>query len=327
MSSPTRFSYGLLIATLLLANWLHLAVPLLAVLFSLFILNKLHFTRYKWLTVLVFVIVLAGILYTAGHFTKAAVVALPKIAENSIPSILAWAQAHNIELPFTDYESLKTEAMDTVKEQAHYVGNFATFARGASTTLIFLIVGIVVAVSLFLNAQLDLDRDSHRIKNNLYSVCSDAVAARFRTFYESFATVMGAQLLISAINTVLTSIFIFGVRLPYAPVMVGLTFICGLVPLVGSLISNSIIVALAFTVSPKLALGALLFLVVIHKLEYFLNSKIIGTRIRNPVWLTLLALIIGERLMGIAGMVLAPVVLNYIRLEASQIEVKTPAQK
>ena len=73
-----------------------------------------------------------------------------------------------------------------------------------------------------------------------------------------------------------------------------------------------------------MALTALVFLVVIHKLEYFLNSKIIGQRIRNPLWLTLLALVLGEKLLGLPGMVLAPVVLNYIRVEASGIEVKRP---
>jgi len=69
----------------------------------------------------------------------------------------------------------------------------------------------------------------------------------------------------------------------------------------------------------KLAIAALVFLIVIHKLEYFLNSKIIGERIRNPVWLTLIALVVGERLMGIPGLVLAPVVLNYVRLEMLKI--------
>ena len=64
-----------------------------------------------------------------------------------------------------------------------------------------------------------------------------------------------------------------------------------------------------------------MFLVVVHKLEYFLNSKIIGQRIRNPVWLTLIPLVIGERLMGIPGLVLAPVVLNYLPVEMMKIEV------
>jgi predicted PurR-regulated permease PerM len=35
----------------------------------------------------------------------------------------------------------------------------------------------------------------------------------------------------------------------------------------------------------------------------------------------LIALVIGERLMGIPGLILAPVVLNYLRLEMLKIEV------
>jgi predicted PurR-regulated permease PerM len=66
---------------------------------------------------------------------------------------------------------------------------------------------------------------------------------------------------------------------------------------------------------------ALGFLVVIHKLEYFLNSKIIGDRIKSPLWLTLIGLVLGEKLMGIPGMILAPVVLHYIKVEASQNKV------
>jgi predicted PurR-regulated permease PerM len=65
----------------------------------------------------------------------------------------------------------------------------------------------------------------------------------------------------------------------------------------------------------------LIFLVAIHKLEYLLNSKIVGERIRNPFWLTLLALIVGERLMGVPGIVLAPVILSYIKMETSRIPV------
>ena len=60
-----------------------------------------------------------------------------------------------------------------------------------------------------------------------------------------------------------------------------LTFLCGLLPIIGNLMSNTLIIAVGFTISPKLALVALIFLVVIHKLEYFLNSKIIGDRIKN----------------------------------------------
>jgi predicted PurR-regulated permease PerM len=178
-------------------------------------------------------------------------------------------------------------------------------------------------VSLFFNSQLDLSGNAQGSRNNLYSIFCREVSARFRDFYRSFSTVMGAQIMISIINTVLTAIFVFIIHLPNAPLVIAITFLCGLLPIVGNLVSNTIIVCLAFTISLKMALVALLFLVAIHKLEYFLNSKIIGDRIRNPVWLTLLALIIGERLMGIPGMVLAPVVLNYLRVEMSRIEVQS----
>ncbi len=260
-------------------------------------------------------------------FTRAIILALPDVAETSIPSASAWAQRRQIELPFTDFESLRTVVIDTLKEEAHYLQDVAHFARSTSVALVFSILGIIAAVSLFLKTGLDPYRGTHAVKNNLYSISCDEVSTRFRDFYRSFATVMGAQITISLINTALTGLFVVIVRMPHAPLLIAITFLCGLVPIVGNLVSNTIIVFIALTISLKLAIGALVFLVLIHKLEYFLNSKIIGSRIRNPVWLTLISLIIGERLMGIPGLILAPVVLNYLRVEMLKIEVPRMPEK
>jgi predicted PurR-regulated permease PerM len=326
MTTPARISYGVLVLMLVLAGVLHLSAPLLAVLFSYFALRQLLLlTKRKWLALLSFILVALGIAFCAVYFTRAALAALPEVAEHSIPSASAWAQARQIELPFTDFDSLKALIIDSAKEEAHYLRNVIRLAGNTTTTLLFLLIGIVVAISLFFNSQLDLYRETHKTKNNLYSILADEIATRFRDFYRSFATVMGAQITISLINTLLTAIFVLIVRLPNGALIIALTFLCGLLPIVGNLVSNTIIVCLAFTISLKIALVALIFLIAIHKLEYFLNSKIIGDRIRNPVWLTLVALIIGERLMGIPGMVLAPVVLNYLRMELLKIEVPAAA--
>src|SRR2546423_1208625 len=322
MTTPTHIAYFILALTLVLVGALHLGAPLLALLFSYFALSKfLLLTKRKWLALLLFILLAAGISFCAGYFTRAAMKALPEAAEHSIPSASAWAEAREIPLPFTDFESLKALLINSLKEEAHYLSDVARLAGNTSTALVFVAIGIVAAISLFFNSQLDLYRPTQTTRNNLYSVLSKQISARFRDFYHSFATVMGAQITISLINTFLTTLFVVIVRLPYAPLVIAATFLCGLLPIVGNLISNVIIVCLAFTISFKLALIALGFLVAVHKLEYFLNSKIIGDRIRNPIWLTLLALIIGERLMGIPGMVLAPVVLNYLRLELSKVEV------
>jgi predicted PurR-regulated permease PerM len=322
MSTPGKISYGVLIATFVMAAALHLGGLLLSAFFAYFALRTLfRAVNRKWLAFVLFLIALVGIAYAAGYFARAAWRALPEIAESSIPPATAWAEKQNIALPFTDFETLKAFVIDQLKEEIHYVRNVAQFAGTASTLVVLIVIGIVVASSLFFRGQPDFGANPDKPANNLYAMCAAEVTARFRDLYRSFEIVMGAQIIISGINTVLTAIFVLIIHLPHAAVVIGVTFLCGLLPIVGNLISNTIIVFLAATISLKLGLVALVFLILIHKLEYFLNSKIIGGWTRNPVWLTLIGLIIGEELMGIPGMVLAPVVLNYIRVEMSKIDV------
>ncbi len=318
MSKPARLSYAFMFLLLVLVGWLHLATPFLTLLFASFALNKLDHGRTKWTAVGLFLIVVLLTGYLLVFFLNRAYVALPQIAATTIPIALGLAEQQGIEMPFSDYASLKAMAMDAVKEDAARVGRFVRFA---TVELAELIIGLVVAVSMFLNAKFDLRHEQHIAKDNLYSLTGAAIAERVRTFYDSFTTVMGAQIIISAINTALTAIYVFAVGLPHASIVIALTFLCGLLPIIGNLVSNTLIVGVALTVSPTLALGSLVFLVVVHKLEYFLNSKIIGDRIKNPMWLTLLGLVVGEKLLGVPGMILAPVVLHYIKVEASKNKV------
>src|SRR5256712_9809738 len=301
MTTAARLSYAVLVLTIALAGVLHLGAPLLVVFFSYFALRQLYYaTRRKWLALALFVVLVLGICAAAVYFTRAAVLALPDVADTSIPSASAWAQKRQIELPFTDFESLRQVVIDALGQEANYLRNVANFARSTTAVLAFCVLGVVAAGSLFIKTGLDPYRGTHRVKNNLYSICCDEVSTRFRDFYRSFATVMGAQITISLINTVLTAIFLLAAHLPHAPLLIAVTFLCGLVPIVGNLVSNTVIVFVGLTVSLKLAISALLFLVLIHKLEYFLNSKFIVDRLRNPILLTLIALIIGERRMGIS---------------------------
>ncbi len=319
-----RVSYGFIFLMLVLVTWLHMATPLITALLSYFALMKFSFTKSKWFTITLFLVLVAGIFYGFVYFIKEALIALPTVAAESIPSIVKFAEKQGIQLPFDETDSLKTVVMENLRGQLHNLGNFAKIATKES---VFLVIGLVVAISMYINPKLELDRESHAIKNNAYSITCDEISTRFGTFYRSFGMVMGAQIVISIINTALTSVFVTAVSLPYAPVVIGVTFLCGLLPIIGNIMSNAVIVGIAFTISPPMAIGALTFLVVLHKLEYLLNSKIIGDRIKNPVWLTLLSLILGERLMGIPGMILAPVIVNYIKLEASQFEVtRSPAR-
>ena len=324
MILPNRISFAFIALILALAGWLHMGALLLSVLFSYFVIGKLNFMKphAKWLAVAVFLAVLAALAYALTYFIHETVKSLPKIADRAVPAVIQWATDHQIQLPFTDLETLKDKAFEFARGQASNLGHFADFARGATTQFVFLTVGCLVAIGIFLDPRLELDDPDPVLRNNLYSLCCEAISRRFATFYASFDIVMNAQITISAINTVLTAIFVVSMGLPHLVVAVGVTFLCGFIPVIGNLLSNTLVVALGFMVSPAKGLWALVFLVVVHKLGYFLNGKIVGAKIRSSIWLTLLALLLGERLMGITGMVLAPVVLHYIRIEASKIPVE-----
>ena len=320
MSLPARLSYAFIALLIIAAGWLKLATPLVTVLFCFFALHVLSFGGRKWLGISLFLILLGGAGVGFYFFVEQTSVAMPRIAETTIPVVLEWAEKQDFQLPFTDYASLRTLTIDAIKNEFENIGKYAGVALIQFAAIL---IGIVVSVSLFINSQFDLEIDKPAQNNNLYTLTAREITLRFGTFYQSFATVMGAQIVISAINTALTAVFLFWNDMPYAKVLVGVTFLCGLLPIIGNLISNTLIIGVAFTLpnGPKMALFALIFLVVLHKSEYFLNSKIIGDRIQNPMWLTLIGLVLGEKLMGIPGMILAPVILHYIKVEAKRSRV------
>jgi predicted PurR-regulated permease PerM len=323
MTNPRRISYLMMVLALILIGWFHLGVLVLTVFFGYFALEKFSFGRSKILGLLIYIVVVVGIGCGVFVFSHRAYKALPEIADRTIPAVVEFAEKKGIELPFSDYASLRTAALAEVKDK---VANVSRYAREAVFQAAHIIIGIVIAASLFLDARWGTESDPQTSSDSLYSNVVRELATRFETFYRSFCKVMGAQIVISLINTGLTAIFLAWNGFPYALVIIVLTFLFGLLPIIGNLLSNTLVVGVAFTTpnGPQAALFALVFLIVIHKLEYFLNSKIVGDRIKNPMWLTLLAIVLGEKLMGIPGMVLAPIVLHYIKVEASHNKVAEP---
>jgi predicted PurR-regulated permease PerM len=133
--------------------------------------------------------------------------------------------------------------------------------------------------------------------------------------------VVFSQIRISALNTTLTGLYLavvlpmLGVQLPLIKTMIAVTFLVGLIPILGNLISNTVIVIVSLSVSPAVAIGSLAYLVVIHKLEYFINARIIGSRIRARAWELLTAMLVMEAAFGIPGLIAAPIYYAYLKDE------------
>jgi predicted PurR-regulated permease PerM len=137
----------------------------------------------------------------------------------------------------------------------------------------------------------------------------------------AFHNIVFAQIKISLINTVFTAIFLLialpllGVHVPLAKTLVVVTFIVGLLPVVGNLLSNTAVTIAALSVSLGVGIAALVFLILIHKLEYFLNARIVGTQIHARAWELLIAMLVMEAAFGLAGVIAAPIYYAYLKSE------------
>jgi predicted PurR-regulated permease PerM len=148
-----------------------------------------------------------------------------------------------------------------------------------------------------------------------------ALATRVALLAHAFRRIVFAQVRISALNTLLTGIYLLailpalGVHLPLTKTMIAVTFMAGLLPVLGNLISNTVIVVVSLSASAYAAAGSLVFLVVIHKLEYFVNARIIGSQIRARAWELLLAMLVMDAAFGIPGVIAAPIYYAYLKDE------------
>ena len=197
--------------------------------------------------------------------------------------------------------------VDYLQSQARALTGFGTAGlRGGLLVYVGLIVGALVAGG----AQGDNPAPLRR-----------AMRERGIHFIDSFRQIVVAQFWIAAFNAICTALFLFvalpvaGVTMPYAGALVTLTFFAGLIPIVGNLLCNGVMTVAGVSISPAVGIACLLFLVAIHKFEYFINARVVGQRTNTAAWELLTAMFVGEAVFGVAGLVAAPLYYAYVKSE------------
>lgn len=184
----------------------------------------------------------------------------------------------------------------------------AEAGRSAAHILIGMIIGVLVSLH-------------DALKRRVHRPFTAALLERTAHLGAAFRNIVFAQVWISGINTIISALFILvalplaGITLPFSKTLVALTFFAGLLPVIGNLISNTVLVVVALSHSLHTALAALTFMIVLHKLEYFLNARIIGARINACAWELLIAMLVAESLFGLPGVIAAPVFYAYVKRE------------
>ena len=303
---------------------LHLIVPLLAGLLVYELVQSVTplAQKYIWtkrakvVVVAIFAIIvigaICGAVFGLVSFFKSDIDNLPHLLQKiseildrvraSIPSFMADYLPDDIAgLQQSALEWLRGHVAELQMMGTH---TLVTFAE----TLIAFVIGAVLSLR---------EVDPHATPGPL----AVALTERVQRFACAFRRVALSQLWISALNTSFTAIYLWvvlhavGVHLPLTKTMIAITFIVGLLPIIGNLISNSIVVIVSLAHSPAIAAASLVFLIVIHKLEYFLGARIVGHRIKSQIWELLLAMMVMEALFGIPGLVAAPIFYAYLKSE------------
>jgi predicted PurR-regulated permease PerM len=208
-----------------------------------------------------------------------------------------------------DGETLQRTIAEWLRSNA---GSLQLAGRGISRSLVHVLMGMIIG------ALLSMQKAANPAERR---PLTEEIARHAARLVTAFQRVVFAQFWISLINTFFTWLYLgvvlpaFGVDLPLVKILVMLTFIVGLLPIIGNLISNTAIVVVCLSQGVPVAVASLVYLVVVHKLEYFLNARIIGSHIKARAWELLIAMLVMEAAFGITGLIAAPIFYAYFKEE------------
>ncbi len=324
LSTVEIVSYGLTGCAL----WLALALKLLGgLLAGLFVFQLIHLIaphlekwfpsqRARWAALILLSIIVTAALslsvispYSYMQRDAADTQPLPerlmRIIDDARVHLPLWLQ----EMLPDGADELRTQLLDWLK--AHY-GELRQSGKEAVSALLRIVIGMILGAMIAVNS-------GHR-KNP--RPLAAALNRRLYRLSGVFKRIVFAQMKISLINAALTGLYLWialpllSIRLPFSKTLVLMTFIVGLLPVIGNLFSNTLIFILSLSVAGlPVAIASLIFLVVIHKLEYFLNARIVGGEIAARAWELLLAMLIMEAGFGLSGVIAAPIYYAYLKRE------------
>ncbi|MCE5975406.1 AI-2E family transporter [Pseudomonas sp. JR33AA] len=198
-----------------------------------------------------------------------------------------------------------------------HLSDLQLVGKGMAHMFVTMLIGMILGAIIALQRIPDISRRKP---------LAAALFERLSLLVKAFRNIVFAQIKISLLNTIFTGIFLavvmplFDVHLPLTKTLIVLTFLLGLLPVIGNLMSNTLITIVGLSLSIWVAAAALGYLIVIHKVEYFLNARIVGGQISAKAWELLLAMLVFEAAFGLPGVVAGPIYYAYLKSELKRAE-------
>lgn len=217
--------------------------------------------------------------------------------------------------------SLRSELGMSVKEQNQLlknsltsIGRYATALFSATTNLISLLVQIPIYIFLFL-----IYRD--RFTAFFMSLLSDQEEMVWKKEVENVVQgYISGLLLVTIIVAILNSVGLLLLGIDHAIFFGILSGILTIIPYVGIFIGASIPVVMALLTRDSLwyPTGVIIIFSIVQFLEgNFITPRITGSKVSINALAAVIALLIGGKILGIAGMILAVPALGIIRIMLS----------
>ncbi|WP_141334394.1 AI-2E family transporter [Paenibacillus sp. tmac-D7] len=170
-----------------------------------------------------------------------------------------------------------------------------------------------------------------RLKESKISWLYEELEYFGKKFILSFGKVIEAQFLIAIFNTIFTVIGLWILGFPYLFALSIMIFLLSLIPVAGFLISLLPLCIIGYNIGGHLMLIYVLSMIaVLHFLEgYFLNPKLMSSKMNLPMFYTFIVLIFSEHYLGIWGLIVGiPIfvfLLDILDIDTTKGENKTSA--
>jgi len=270
---------------------------------------------------------LFSIIFVLGLITLAVLVVFPQIEDalsdlvKTLPSyasdLLQWIKdimaglhlpAEQIEEISTDWTQLLSILQKAIETSSSTLLDSAfNITKSVAGVLVELVLGLFIASYILLKKEriADLAKKAGKafIKNEKRYLRTERIVRMTGSAFTNFVTGQCLEALILG-SLCFLGMLIFG--FPYAAVVSVIISITALVPIFGAWIGGAVSALLILMVNPLKALLFAVFLLILQQLEgNLIYPRVVGKSVGLPGLLVLVAVIVGERMGGIIGMLAA----------------------
>jgi predicted PurR-regulated permease PerM len=252
--------------------------------------------REKYALLAIVAVIVAGV-GAATTLSASRVVRGVERARDTLPERIAAARAH----PFFHRVSEHLPGTEQIIESAkHYASDALHVLAAVGHFLAYALIAFLLAIIFVLEKKEILHWRSELAGDSLTAT----LARWFEHLGDAISVTVQLQLVVAAFNTVLTLPLLFLLGIKHKLALMALIFVSGLIPVVGNIVSGTVLSVLAYLAKGWVGVGVFVLLTfALHKIEaYYLNPRLTSRHVALPGFLLVASLLCWEHLLGFAGL-------------------------